>query len=65
MADALQREPDVQVDIVNGDRGEFTVNVGGRMVAHKADQMPTVEEVVAAVRRQMPTGAAPATGAAR
>ena len=61
MADALKREPNVLVDVVNGDKGEFTVNVGGRPVARKADQMPTVEEVVAAVRRQPPTTAAKAS----
>jgi hypothetical protein len=61
VADALKREPDVQVNIVDGNKGEFTVNVDGRAVAHKADQMPTVEEVVAAVRRQPTISAAKAS----
>ena len=42
---------------MDGNRGEFTVNIGGRAVAGNSDQMPTVEEVVAAVRRQPPTPA--------
>jgi hypothetical protein len=58
VADALNREPDVEVDIVDGSKGEFTVRVDGRTVAQGAELMPTVEEVVAAVRRQAPTPAA-------
>ena len=54
MADALRREPGVQVQVENGGHGEFTVLVDGRPVAHKADAMPTVEEVVAAVRKAPP-----------
>ena len=54
MADALKREPGVQVQIEDGGHGEFTVLVDGRPLPGKGDAMPTVEEVVAAVRKARP-----------
>lgn len=58
MADALRREPGVEVALVDGNRGEFTVLVDGRPVARKeADSTPSVEDVVKAVREATPAGA--------
>lgn len=50
MADALRKEPGVNVQVVDGSRGEFTVLVDGREVAKKEDNLPPIEEVLAAVR---------------
>lgn len=54
VADALKAEPGVEVEIVDGGKGEFTVTVGGRTVARKGDSMPSVEDVRVAVRRAAP-----------
>jgi hypothetical protein len=54
VADALRREPGVQVQLVDGDKGEFTVLVEGQKVAGKGDNMPSVDEVLAAVRKSKP-----------
>jgi hypothetical protein len=52
LAAALQQEPGVEVEQVNGDRGELTVSVDGQQVAQKkGDSLPTVDEVRAAVRQ--------------
>jgi hypothetical protein len=60
VADALQKEPGVEVELVDGNRGEFTVLVGGQVVAGKrGDDLPPIEEVVAAVRKaEMPAAGA-------
>lgn len=51
VADALRRESGVDVQVVDGQKGEFTVQVDGRRVAGKDDdQLPPVDSVVAAVR---------------
>ena len=50
MAAALRDEPGVQVQLVDGGRGEFTVTVGGQVVAQKTDTLPPVDQVVTAVR---------------
>jgi hypothetical protein len=60
VADALKREGGVDVQLVDGGKGEFTVLVDGRQVAQKGESLPPVEEVVAAVKK-----AGHATGAAR
>jgi hypothetical protein len=58
LAAALKRQPDVEVELVNGNRGELTVLVDGHDVASKkGDTFPSVEEVVAAVRGAAPAGA--------
>jgi hypothetical protein len=47
----LRNEPGVNVELVNGNRGELTVSINGRTVATKqGDNMPTQDEVLAAVR---------------
>jgi hypothetical protein len=60
VADALRKEPGVEVELVNGNRGEFTVQVDGQTVAKKALFFfnPSVEKVVKAVRE---AGADPAS----
>jgi len=61
LAAALKQEPDVEVELVDGDRGEFTVLVDGQVVANKGLLFkPSVERVLTAVRR-----AAPAPSGAR
>jgi hypothetical protein len=51
LAAALRKEPGVNMELINGNRGELTVSVNGRTVAAKnGDKMPTEEEVLAAVR---------------
>jgi hypothetical protein len=52
----LQKEPDVQVETIDGSGGEFTVQVNGQEVARKGDSMPSVAEVLRAVKGE-PTGA--------
>ena len=51
MAEALRKEPEIEVEVVDGSRGEFTVSVDGEVVSHKGDTLPPTEEVVAAVQR--------------
>jgi len=51
VADALRREPGVEVEVADGAKGEFTVSVDGEAVSQKGDTLPTPEGVVAAVRR--------------
>ena len=55
MADALRKEPGVEVELVDGGRGEFTVLLDGREVATKGqDSMPSAAQVLAAVREAAP-----------
>jgi hypothetical protein len=51
VAAALRQEPGVDVELVDGGKGEFTVTVDGRPVAQKGNQMPTADEVRSAVRQ--------------
>ncbi len=51
MAAALKKEPDVEVEMTDGDQGELTVSVDGQVVARKEKSMPSAAEVVAAVRK--------------
>jgi hypothetical protein len=51
VADALRKEAGVEVEVVNGNRGELTVQVDGRTVAKKfLFFKPSVEKVLKAVR---------------
>ena len=55
MADALRKEPGVEVELVNGNRGELTVLVDGAVVARKRLVFkPSVEKVLKAVREARP-----------
>ena len=52
MAEALKKEPGLQVEPIDGNRGEFTVLLDGRVVAEKkGDSLPPVDDVLAAVRK--------------
>jgi hypothetical protein len=58
VADALRKEPGVEVELVDGNRGEFTVLVDGRVVAKKGlISKPSVDKVLKAVREAMPDAA--------
>lgn len=57
MAAALSTELGADVDVVDGNRGEFTVTVDGREVARKKDDLPPISDVVAAVRQASATHA--------
>jgi hypothetical protein len=59
VADALRREPGVDVELVNGNRGELTVQVDGKTVAKKLLFFfnPSIEKVVQAVRESPPNEA--------
>ena len=47
--------PGVEVELVDGDRGELTVLVDGRVVAEKGlNSTPSVEQVLKAVREAVP-----------
>ena len=53
MADALRQEPGVEVELVNGNRGEFSVLMDGKLVAKKRLVFtPSVDKVVKAVREE-------------
>jgi hypothetical protein len=46
----LKEEPDTQVEVIDGQRGELTVLVDGHEVSRKTgDSLPSVDEVKAAV----------------
>jgi hypothetical protein len=52
VAEALRKEPDVEVSVADGSKGEFSVSVDGEVVSSKTgDTLPPPEEVVAAVRK--------------
>jgi len=45
------------VEVVDGDHGEFTVSVDGQVVARKGESLPSVDEVLAAVRKKASSAA--------
>ena len=54
MAEQIRRELGVEPELVEGDRGEFTVWVGDRVVARKGwVRFPSDERVLAAVRQAL------------
>jgi hypothetical protein len=58
VADALRKEPGLEVELVDGNRGEFTVLVDGQMVTKKRLIFkPAVEKVLQAVRKANPARA--------
>jgi hypothetical protein len=51
LAAALKQEPGVEVEMVDGNRGELTVLVDGRQVAKKDENStPSAAQVLAAVK---------------
>jgi hypothetical protein len=52
VAETLRNEPDAEVRVENGSKGEFTVSVDGEVVSRKGEALPPPEEVVAAVRKK-------------
>jgi hypothetical protein len=54
---ALRKEPGFQVELIDGNRGEFTVSVGSMVVAQKGEGLPSVEDVLNAVKQAAPAGA--------
>ena len=60
MAAELRKEPGLDVQLVDGGKGEFTVLVDGKKVAEKrGDTFPGPDEIKAAVRRAgLPTAGA-------
>jgi hypothetical protein len=62
LAAALKQEPGVEVEVVNGNRGELKILVDGGVVAKKfLFFKPSVEKVVSAVREVSSAAASPAT----
>jgi hypothetical protein len=53
VAEALRNEPGLEVEVVNGKRGQLAVQLDGDTVAKKVFFFftPSVEKVVGAVRR--------------
>jgi hypothetical protein len=53
----LRKEPGVEVEVVNGNRGELTVQVDGKTVAKKVLLFfkPSLEKVLTAVREAKPS----------
>ena len=58
MADLLRKEPNAQVDVVNGGKGELSVTVDGREVFRKGDELPEPEQVLQAIRGNATVAAA-------
>jgi hypothetical protein len=47
----LQKEPNTQVEVIDGNKGEFTVTVDGREVARKTgNTLPELDTILTAVR---------------
>ena len=54
MADLIKRELGVETELVEGDRGEFTVWVGERVVAKKGwVRFPSDQRVLSGVRQAL------------
>jgi len=57
LAAALKKEPGLNVELVDGDRGELTVLLDGREMARKeGSSKPSAEQVLSAVRKGTPVG---------
>jgi hypothetical protein len=57
-ASALRREPGIQVQVIDGYRGEYTISVDGRVIAEMVGSwLPTIPEVLAAIRQRHLAGA--------
>lgn len=54
MAAAIKKDTGIDPELVEGSRGEFTVWVGGEVVARKdANGFPTEDDALAAVRQAL------------
>jgi hypothetical protein len=54
----LRNEPGVEVEVVDGSKGELSVFVDGvPLIQRGSDNLPSTEEVEAAVRNAVPAGA--------
>jgi hypothetical protein len=51
VAAELRKEPDIEVEVIDGGHGEFSVLLDDQLIAEKGDAMPTVDEIVTAVKR--------------
>jgi hypothetical protein len=49
VAAELERAGGMNVSVIDGDKGEFTVLVDGHEVLRKGDELPSADEVVTAV----------------
>ena len=47
----------MQVEVIDGAQGEFTVFVDGQQVAQKGESLPSTDQVLAAVRKAEPAAA--------
>jgi len=57
VAAELRRDPQNDVELIDGEHGEFSVSVDGREVARKNGGMPSDQEVMAAVGSNTPAAA--------
>jgi hypothetical protein len=58
VADELRKEPGTEVELVDGNRGEFTVLVNDHVAAKKGFLFkPSIEKIKKAVREAMPAEA--------
>jgi hypothetical protein len=54
VAELLEKQLGIKAETVPGDRGEFTIRVGGKVVAQKGLFLfPSNKKVVEAVRREL------------
>ena len=58
MAAALKKEQGIDVQVVDGSHGEFTVSVDGKTLAQKTDSLPPVDQIVQQVKKAKSTSAA-------
>jgi hypothetical protein len=55
VAAQLRREPDAQVELVDGSKGELSVSVDGREVFRKqGEHPPEADQIVKTVREKLP-----------
>jgi len=53
----LRKEPGVEVELVDGDHGELTIMMDGRVLAKKGlVSTPSADQILAAVRKSEPAG---------
>jgi hypothetical protein len=58
VAAQLRNDPNLNVQVVDGNKGEFSVSVDGREVVRKTgDDLPPEDQVLTAVRQAAPAHA--------